>query len=121
MTAGLDGFRPKPSLEKGAAMRVHFVVSFRIAIKYKLWQIPSRFIPILPDEKMIMIWHQTIGKDANLPGMTVFFYLRYCVKVIGLFAENGYLPSTSIVDMIIDSFLPNEGVFAGVGHIETYR
>ena len=82
---------------------------------------PRGFLAILPDQKMIMIWHETIGNDADLLGLAVFFDLRYREEIIRCLAENGHLPSAAVVDVIVHSFLPSECIFAGVRHVKTFR
>jgi hypothetical protein len=89
------------ALKKGAAMPIEFIVCFGVAIEGILGHIASRAIPILSQEKMIVIGHQTIGDRSDFVFTTILLHLVENKEIVIVFSKDRELTCSTIVEVII--------------------
>jgi len=57
-------------------------------------------LAILPDQKIVMVWHQAICDDRNSRGLSVLLEQAQEIMVICLFKENRLASAAAVIDMI---------------------
>ena len=72
MAFGLNRLGMKTSLKERAAVPVHFVVGFCVTIEYELRQVSGWFFAILPQQQVIVVWHEAIGNNSGVIYLSVF-------------------------------------------------
>jgi hypothetical protein len=69
-----DQERLERPFKQGACSVTGLIVCFRVAVEYRLDELADRVIAFLPEEEMVMVWHQAIRDDRDPALQSMFFY-----------------------------------------------
>ena len=87
--------------EQCAAVIITFVVRLAIAVENSLREQPRPVFAVLPNQKMVVVWHQAIDNDGQGKLAEVFLHLPQNKQVVVFFAEDGCAMRAAVIDVVV--------------------